>query len=146
MTTTRANLEVILVKRCGALLEKAGLSADQINNEDLNDPIGYAVRQAGGSVANIGRVTDTDVATVSDTYLDKLLDFAEFRTLQNISGNLDIVNITVGPRSEDFSDLVDAVEARLKRKESQLKQLYGFGLNSGSGLINLLRDDHGRDA
>lgn len=148
MSLTRASVEQIVIRRLGRLLTKAGLDGTTISgsNPDLNDPIGWAIRQCGGSVSTLTSVTSTDTASVSDTHLDKMLDLAEFRTLETIAGNFDQVSFTAGPISEDTTDLMQVIETRLKRKRDQLKQDYGFGLNSGSGLITLLRDDYGRFA
>ena len=52
MALTRAAVEAVLLRRVGSLLEEVGLDGSTVNNSDLNDPIGYAVRQVGGTVAD----------------------------------------------------------------------------------------------
>lgn len=139
MSLTRANCETILVKRLGALLSEASLAVTIVgSNADLNDPIGWAVRQCGGSVASVTSVADADVATVAASDMDKLLDLAELRTLETISGNLAGTDIKVGPRSENLDLLAQRVEQRLARKQTQLQRDYGFGLGTlEAGVIRL---------
>src|SRR5690242_14586451 len=101
MSLTRANIETILVKRCGPLMTAAGMATTVLgSNADLNDPIGYAVRKAGGSVTSFVAVADADIAGVDELGYDQLLDLAELRTLETILGNLDDVDLRVGPRDE----------------------------------------------
>lgn len=140
MTLTRAAAETILIRRLGGLLTGAELDGTTASgsNTDLNDPIGWAVRRCGGSVVNFASVADADVATVASADYDQLLDLAEFRTLVSISGNLAVVSITVGPRREELSDLVDLVEKRLARKRKQIESDYAFGLGTlEAGVISL---------
>ena len=139
MTLTRVQAETILVKRAGSLMSEAGLAVTFAgSNADLNDPIGWAVRQLGLPVANILTVADSDLAAVAADDYDQLLDLAEYRLLQNISGNLGVTDIKVGPREEKLDQLVQAVEKRLARKKAQLQQDYGFGLGTlTAGVISL---------
>lgn len=140
MSLTRANVEAILIRRLGKLLTEAEMDGDTTNgtNLDLNDPIGWAVRQCGGSVANPVNVAASDVATIGAGDIDQLFDLAEYRTLQNISGNLASVDIRVGSRQESFNQLAERVEARITRKKAQLQQEYSFGLGTlEAGVINL---------
>lgn len=127
MSITRANVEAILVRRLGNWLIFAGLDGTTINgtNADLNDPIGYAVRQCEGTVATVTSVTDADVATADDDP-DKLFDVAEYRTLESLASNIDTVTISVGPRSEAFSDIAKAVADRLEKKLKALQTKYGI--------------------
>ena len=144
MTLTRADAEIILVKRTGALLTEADLdgTTNDGSNADLNDPIGWAVRRCGGTVSDFVAISDTDVATVGSTDYDKFLDLVEYRTLQSISGNLAVVDIKSGPFDEKLSQLVKQVEERLKRKAEQLKADYGFNV-SFTGLGFRETDDTG---
>lgn len=140
MTTTRANIEAVLVRRCGKLLTAAGLDGTTIagTNGDLNDPIGWAIRQCGGTVATLTSVVDGDVSSVNDADADKLLDLAELRTIETIEGNLDGVDITVGPRSESLNQLSVRVRAKLDSKRAQLQRDYGFGVGTlTAGVVSL---------
>jgi hypothetical protein len=144
MAITRANVESILIRRLGALLTEAGLDGTTVDgsNVDLNDPIGWAVRQADGSVDDPATVDDEDVQTVATADLDKLLDLAEYRALESISGNLNLVDIESGPFRQSFNQLRVGLEQRIARKRKQLERDYDFG-DSGfaASVIELDRID-----
>jgi hypothetical protein len=106
-------------------------------NADLNDPIGYALRKLGYTVASITAVADTDLDDVATDDHDKLLDVAELRTLETILGNLDDVDLRVGPRDEAFNQLADRLEKAIERKRTYLVREYGFGAELEEGLITL---------
>jgi hypothetical protein len=145
MSLTRANVESILVKRCGRLLTAADLDGSTVDgtNADLNDPIGWAVRQAGYTVTDITAVADADLASVATTNYDELLDLAELRALETILGNLDDVNIKIGPRSEDLSDLARQVEKRLELQRKKVELEYGYGVGTlEAGVITLEIAEH----
>ncbi len=135
MAITRANIEAILVRRCGSKMTAAGLDGATVNgsNVDLNDPIGTALRQCGYAVASITAVADADIANVATDDLDKLLDVAELRLLENIAGNLSMVDLAVGPRKESLSQFSEQVEKAISRLEAKCQRLYGVGLGSLSG-------------
>ena len=140
MSLTRIKVETILIRRLGGLLTEAELDGTSTDggNLDLNDPIGWAIRQCSGTVTNFTTVSDADLASVSSADYDKLLDLAEYRTLQSISGNLAVVDIQVGPRRESLSQLVERIEARIARKLKQIQTDYGFGLGTlEAGVIGL---------
>jgi hypothetical protein len=96
------------------------------SNADLDDPLGWALRQLGYTVADITSVTSAEVVSVSTTNLDKFLDFSEYRVLENILGNLDVVDTKLGPRSESLSQLARQVQSRLDKLAKKLEDLYGF--------------------
>lgn len=129
MTITRANVEAILVRRCGKLLEAADLDGTTVSgsNADLNDPIGWALRQCGYSVTSVAAVADADLVSVSAANTDKLFDLAELRMLETIQGNLDDVDIQLGPRQEALSQLAKQVEQRLERVQARVQREYGYG-------------------
>jgi hypothetical protein len=148
MTITRANAEVILIRRCGKLMTEADMNGlvNYGTNEDLNDPIGWALRKSGYSVATITNVADGDMAAVSDDDVDMVLDLAELRTLENIEGNLTGVDITVGPRSEKLDQLVTRVRAKIERKSADIAKAYGLGLGTlSAGVITLDFQEHADD-
>lgn len=136
MSLTRANVEAILVARCAALLQESSLDYQTVDgtNSDLNDPIGWAIRQLGGTVDSAVLVDDDDVATVDSDDTDALFDLAEYRTLETCHGALlALVDLTVGPRSESFSDMAARLEAKLERLWQRLVKEHGLGLGSITG-------------
>lgn len=130
MTITRVQVERILIARCGKLLTAAGLDGATRTgaNEDLNDPIGAAVRALALTVADLSAVADTDLASVTDAQIDQLLDVAELRTLETIEGNLDQVDITIGPRSESLNQLSKQVRTKIDAKRAAVEAAYGTGV------------------
>lgn len=139
MGFARNDVEGMLVNRVGPLLTAAGMSVShesEPGNEDLNDPIGRALYYLGYTVDDRTAITDADVAQVTDAQYDEFLDVAVLHTLQAILGNLDDVDITVGPRSEKLSQLAGQVERKLKRAEKRATDLYGYGLTTlGTGVL-----------
>jgi hypothetical protein len=133
MTITRADVEAILIQRCGAYLTAASMDGTSHagTNESLNDPIGYALRKIGYSVANVSLIDDDDLSGVSE--IDQLFDLAELRTLDNILGNLALVDITLGPRKESLSQLASALEKRIARLHSYIELEYGIGMAELTG-------------
>jgi len=130
MTLTRTQVERILISRCGRLLTAAGLDGATRTgaNDDLNDPIGSALRALGRSVADLSAVADADLAGVTEAQIDQLLDVAELRTLETIEGNLDQVDITIGPRSERLNQLATQVRAKIDAKRAAVEAAYGVGV------------------
>ncbi len=106
MAVTRANVENVLIHRAGALMTKASLDGTTVDgtNTDLADPIAWALRVSGYTSADITNPTTAEVAAAEDD-IDEVVDYAELRTLENVLGNLDDVDTTVGPRSESLSQL-----------------------------------------
>ncbi len=137
MTVTRTTLEKLLVKRASSIMTFVGMSTLAVgSNDDLNDPIGYGLRQSDLTVADHADVVDGDVANVTDALLDQVLDIAELRLLKNILGNLDEVDLEMGPRSEEFSQIADRVEGKIERLEKSVTDQYGVGLGAlSSGII-----------
>lgn len=135
---TRAQVEAILIRRVGGLFaacERDGTTATGANL-DLNDPIGWAIRQCGGATAAPSLVTDADLTTVSDT--DQLLDLAELRALESALQNYDAVDLRAGPRTESFDQLGKRLEALITRKRKQLAADYNFGAGRlDTGVISL---------
>ena len=145
MALTRANAEFILEARTGPLLTAAGMAVTVVgSNVDLNDPIARAVRDLGHSVASAVLVTDADVAAVTDAETDQFLDIATLHTLEAILGNLDDVDIRVGPLSEKLNQLAEQIERKIMRLLSSLEDLYGYGrssLTAGYIQVNIAEHD-----
>ena len=140
MSLTRANVESILVQRVGAWLTKASLATTSAgSNQSLNDPIGYGIRIAGGTVTSYALVADADVATVADADLDKMLDVAELRALENILGNLVLVDAKAGPVEAKSSQFATLLERTINRLRAQLAIRYGIEASATmtTGVITL---------
>lgn len=137
---TRANVESILVRRIGKLLTAAGLDGTTISgaNQDLSDPIGWAVLQLGGAVTSRVSVADSDVATVAAADEEALLDLSELRALESALTNYDATDIKVGDRSESLGQLGGRLEKAIERKRAQVRATYGIGLATlSAGVIPL---------
>lgn len=129
MSLTRSLLESILIRRCGQWLSLAGLDGATVSgaNLDLNDPLGYALRQVGLPVTDPANVVDGDFSALSNSDLDKLLDLAEYRALQTILENYAAVSLEVGGRSERYSEFADRLQSLLILKYEHLQRDYGLG-------------------
>jgi hypothetical protein len=137
MTITRANLEAVIIARCGPLLTAADMDGTTVagTNASLNDPISTALRRSGYSVSNIALPSTTDLAAVIDDDVSQVIDLAELRTLENIAGNLDDVDISAGGRSESLNQLSAKVEKRIDRMTAKVKEEYGIGVG-GYGTLS----------
>jgi hypothetical protein len=123
MALTRANVEAILIRRLGGIFEAVGLDGATVDgsNEDLNDPIGWALRQLGKPTADPTAVSDADVAAVGADDYDALFDLAEWRALETAHGAaVDLVDLTTGPRTERLSDIATAIERKAARLREAL--------------------------
>ena len=110
------------------------------SNADLNAPIGWAIRQAGGTVAAPSLVTSTDVQTVDSADIDMLMDLAELRTLQNILASYALVDAKAGPVEAKSSQLADRIERRINQLRVWLASAYGIG-SAAAFSISLTRTD-----
>ena len=140
MALTRANVEGILIKRVGALMTAASMDGTTIDgtNTDLNDPIGQALMRLDYTPTDITLIVDADLSSVGTGDYAGLLDIAEWRVLESIAGNLALVDITVGPRSEKLSQLADQVTAMAANKRQQVEDEYGIGgASMTAGILTL---------
>lgn len=137
MPITRSILEAVIVKRCGKKMSQAGLSVIvNGSNEDLNDPICSALMDLGCDPYNPGEITDGDISCVPIDQISELYDRTELRTLENIAGNLDLVDMSIGPRNENLSQLYDQVEKAIERLTDRIARKYGDTSLTG-GTISL---------
>lgn len=140
MALTRAQFETILIDRVGGWLTEAGKdgASHEGANPDLNDPIGYAVRKLGGTVANPVNVADSDLAGIASTDYDAVFDIAEWRALENLLQGLRKVDTRVGPLAQSFSQLRRDVLDAAKEKRAQIENDYGLlGATLQAGVITL---------
>jgi hypothetical protein len=120
-------------------MSKAGMAVTFAgSNVNLVDPLGWAIRRLGYTLATFGTVTDADLAVIPADDTDQLLDLAEYRTLRNILGNIALVDTRVGPREEKLSQLAPQIRELLKSKWEQLEEEYGVGTPSlEAGVVGL---------
>jgi hypothetical protein len=62
--------------------------------------------------------------------IDALLDLSELRTLQNIAGNLTVVDQSIGPRDMSLSQLSNQVEKAIQRLTERIAKVHGYGVGS----------------
>ena len=140
LTVSRADIEQEIVSRAEAWMASAGLAVTFAGaNCDLNAPLGWAIRQAGGSVTTPSLVTSTDVQTVAAADYDMLLDLAELRTLQSILANFSAVDKKAGPVELKSSQLGERIERRIAQLRAWLATAYGIGGSATltTGVLNL---------
>ena len=129
MSLSRADVETLIVARLSPLLAAAGMAITIVgSNADLNDPIGHAILDLGYTVVLLTSVADVDVAQIIAAEHTEFLDVTELHALENILGNLDDVDIKVGPRSEKLSQLSEKVERKIKRLLKAMALAYGYGM------------------
>jgi hypothetical protein len=144
-TLTRADSEQLLISRVGGIFNAVNLDGTTVDgtNTDLNDPIGYGIRQVDGTVNSLVLVTDADVATVSTDDYDEYLDLAEYRALQNAQGAFASWDIKIGPRDEKQSKFGDYIDAVCERKKKAIEETYGsLTATISSGVIMLDFAEH----
>ncbi len=148
MALTRANIEVLLIKRCSKVMAFIGLDGTTENgaNADLNDPIGVGIRQCSGTVDNFVLVDDEDVGTVNSSDYDKMIDIAEYRLLSSMISNFDKYGLKVGPRSGYQSQVREGIEKRINDLREELEKAYGYMAPSPEvGVLRLDIADHNED-
>lgn len=130
MAITREQLENELESRRNAMLAAVGIAKTPTGFAEMNSPIGYAIRQCGGTVANFSSVADSDLATVDPADYDKLMDLAEYRLLINIKGNWGRVDFTSGPFSQSLSQFAEQLDKDIELIKEQLENVHGIGGSS----------------
>ena len=126
MALTRVVAETILVNRLGPMMAVAEMAVTIVGtNGDLDDPLAWATRGVDGTTAAHNTVTDAELALVATADFDDLMTLAEWRTLKNIQGALNAVDLTVGPRSEKLSQYAAKVQQMLNNLEPLVE---GLGL------------------
>lgn len=128
MALTKSQVETVLLGRCGGKMGAAGMSVTA-----LAEPIATALTKLGLPPSDPTAVTDADLALVTEDDRLKLFDLAELRTLKSIQGNLDTVNISVGPRTEQLNQLYEQVDKAITRLELYIAGEYGIGLGTLRG-------------
>lgn len=140
MALTRANAELILIRRVGALLTAASLDGTTVDgtNVDLNDPIANALRRLDYTVTSAVLVADADLASLAAADYDAFFDLAELRTKRNVLGNLTLVDITAGPRSESLGQLAEQLRKDIDALQKQIAADYNIGVGTlEAGIVTL---------
>jgi len=138
MTITRAQAETELVRRAKKkmLLINMAVTVDG-TNEDLSGPLAFAARSVGLTLASPITVTTAELAGVGDDLLDEFLDRAHLRLLNDIKGNLTLVDTTSGPFKESFGQLQDNLEKEIKRLEEKISVSYDGSGTLEAGVVKL---------
>jgi hypothetical protein len=123
---TRAQIEELLLKRVGRWMAEVGMDNTTISgtNADIDDPLGFAIRRLGGSVANPVSVSDGDVSGIDGSEFDKLMDYAELRLLKNILGNMEFVDTSGLPMSMNNDQLGKRIQKRIDDLQQYIKDNY----------------------
>lgn len=126
MSITRKQAETILLKRVGEWLKAINCTAFDVRpsgkNETLDDPISFALRQCGIVPADLLVPVDTDLAQLSDAYIDRFLDYAEWRILSSAYQG------TVPEDRKIFDSVFNALRDAVEKKQKHLRDAYGYGL------------------
>ncbi len=141
MAATRAQVEQVLIRRCGKKLGLVGLDGVTADgtNADLADPIASALGSLGLAVGNFAAVADADLAGVGAGQMPGLLDIAELRVLESVLGNWDEPDqMADTDNSQSLGKLYDGLEKTVARKRLQIERQYGIGLSElTAGVIDL---------
>jgi hypothetical protein len=113
MALTSASAVSILEDRVGDLMVFVGKTADITG---MYPALSWAARQLGVTTDNYAVISADEMAAVSDG--DDFLDLAEYRLLADILGNLDMVDVTAGPRSEKLSQVAAYIKQRMASLEA----------------------------
>jgi hypothetical protein len=127
MALTVVQFETILIKRTGTLLAAVGLDGSTVDgdNPDLVDPMGYAIRHMGESVATITDIVDADLTDFEETDYDELFDIAELRVLNSChSAATTKIDTEIGSRTEDWASLAQRLEKLIDAKQKQVDKSY----------------------
>ena len=134
MALTITAIENVLRGRVGGWMDEAEMSK-AAGSSDYDDPIGWAIRQAGYTTADPTDPADSDLNNVATADYDKVFDLAEYRMLENIRQNYSKVNYTIGTRgnaSEQFEPMLLRIKEAIADKKEQLEEDYGFGSSQTS--------------
>jgi hypothetical protein len=150
MPLTVAAIESELLVRVGPYLARVGLDGTTAGgaNAALRGPVRRAILAVGGSMADPITPSDADVAAVRGPALERLLDVAELRALENCWGNWPKVNFSAGGNSQELGDLSSRLEKRIASLQARTRGPYGPGdpslpRPSATGIIKAGRCDSG---
>ena len=131
MPVTRAQIELLIVRKCRAKLAYAKLDSTTTDgtNADLNGPIAAAVRSFGLPVSDPTAVADSDLAEVPAEGLPQLVDVGELETLEAVLGNRASPDQMADTDNQQWhGKFYESLEATVARKQARCEELYGYGL------------------
>ena len=140
MTFTLEQIQSTLFGRMSALMDEADLSLLESSelNPDLNDGMSWALRKLDVEPADFTAVVTADFATIDFSTLDQLLDYAEYRTIQTLFNSLTAVDVRIGHRTEEFSQLANRVGQAVDKMRTYLRKEYGLGRGTlVAGVVDL---------
>jgi hypothetical protein len=118
---TRADVQKVLVRELGPFLGVAGLDGETQDtpNDSMENAIGRAIVDSGGTVASPPEVTDADVATVTGGFY-KFMLLCQFYLLDTIWGNWPYVDQRDGDTEQKLNQLAQRLT---EKQDAILKQL-----------------------
>jgi hypothetical protein len=131
MSLTRAQLEVVLLRRVGKLYAAVRLdgTTQDGSNVDLTDPLAATLRQLGIALASPLAVVDADLVDFPVAKLDALLDLAELRALESAhAAAAALVDASLGDLRKSFGQTARALEARITTTRSRIAERHGTAL------------------
>lgn len=142
MAVTRAQADTILIQRCGQLMTTCGMDGATITGTNANtvDPLRFALRKLGYTVASVTAVTDSDLAGCALTDEEALFDLAELRLLQNLeSAATLLVDTSIGPRREQLGQIAAGISKMIAARIAAIQAAYGalLGQSIETGVIDL---------
>jgi hypothetical protein len=135
MPLTRADVESVLIARCGAALAVVGMNGTLADgtNPDLSDPIRHATRMFGISLIGTVSVTDADLATITGFGIERLIDMAERRIFETLLDRFVYVDTQVDRDSQKYDQLRKGWQARIDAITASLAKPYGPGVGGAQG-------------
>jgi hypothetical protein len=131
---TRAQVETILLARCGNTLVACDLSAqpqqDSSPRQYCSEPIAEGLRFLGVAPADSTAPADADLAGVPDADLPALLDVAELRLMECCAGAFVQVTWSRGNDKQALSDFAGRLDARIARKAEDARRKHGYGASA----------------
>lgn len=121
-------LQIIQARVSGFLYEAQRLTGD---TEKPSTPhaLAWAMRKLGYSLDSLIDVSNAELADVTGSKVDALLDLAELRLLEDILLNLTMVTNQAGPVRDDWNDLSKRLREILPVKRSQVASAHGIDLD-----------------
>src|SRR4051812_38504892 len=114
MSIPRQTFEAELADRVGGWLAFVGkdVAVTASPNPTFNGPLAFALIQLGSPPADPGDVTDADLSGITAGQFSAVCDLAEVRALRSAIQNNTVVTGSLGPESNSWSNILDAMKER----------------------------------